>query len=63
MPSLTVYTGKDYSISYPQGWKVTPNSVGVAFSDDTNGYGLVITVNPNPDGRDDADTFVKLNEE
>src|SRR5258706_1402499 len=24
-PALTVYTGKGYSIGYPQGWKVTPS--------------------------------------
>ena len=31
-PGLTVYTGKGYAISYPQGWKVTSSKDGVTFS-------------------------------
>jgi hypothetical protein len=56
-PSLTLYTGKGYSISYPQGWKVTPNSHGVFFIDATNVYSLGIGVNSNLDGIISANTF------
>jgi len=56
-PGLTLYTGKGYSISYPQGWKVTPISAGIAFSDTTGVYALIIVVNSNPYGIVDASTF------
>jgi hypothetical protein len=45
---LTVYTGKGYAISYPQGWKVTSSKDGVTFSSASDVHTLVITVNPNP---------------
>lgn len=54
-PVLKVYRGKGYSISYPEGWKVTPNSYGVSFSEATNV--LSITVNPNPNGMFNARTL------
>lgn len=57
-PGLTVYTGKGYSISYPQGWKVTPSSNQVTFSDATDIYNLTIVVSPNPNGIADASTVV-----
>jgi hypothetical protein len=59
-PVLKVYTGKGYSISYPQGWQVTSASVGVAFRDATNGNSLYISVNPNPNDPVGANTFAKL---
>jgi hypothetical protein len=55
-PGLTVYTGKGYSISYPQGWKVTPISFGVSFTDATGVYNLAIVVSPNPNGITTAST-------
>ena len=57
-PALTVYTGKGYSISYPQGWKVTPSSNQVTFTGATGFYYLAIVVNPNPNGIINASTFV-----
>ena len=57
-PGLTVYTGKGYSISYPQGWKVTPSSDQVAFTDASGDYNLNILVSPNPNGIADASTVV-----
>jgi hypothetical protein len=56
-PGLTLYTGKGYSISYPQGWRVDPVSHGIAFSDATDVYNLAIYVTPNPNGISDASTF------
>jgi photosystem II reaction center protein PsbP len=55
-PGLTVYTGNGYSIGYPQGWKVTPNGIQVAFTDATDVYNLTIVVSPNPHGIVDAST-------
>ena len=55
-PGLTVYTGNGYSISYPQGWKVTPSSKQVAFTDATDVYNLTIVVSPNPQGIVDTST-------
>jgi hypothetical protein len=57
-PGLTVYTGKGYSISYPQGWKVTSSKEGVSFSSASGIYALAITVNPNPDGVANASTVL-----
>jgi hypothetical protein len=57
-PGLTVYTGKGYSISYPQGWKVTPSGDSVAFSSASSDYSLAIVVSPNPNGIIDASTVV-----
>jgi hypothetical protein len=54
---LTVYTGKGYSISYPQGWKVTPSSSQVDFSDATGVYNMTILAGPNPGGIADPSTF------
>jgi len=60
-PDLKVYAGNGYSISYPQGWKVTPSSNGIAFDDTTNnGYSLSITINPNPSGSVDVSTFANM---
>jgi hypothetical protein len=56
-PILTVYTGKGYSISYPQGWKVTPGTNQVTFSSASGVYNLNIMVTPNPDGIIDASTI------
>ena len=62
-PGLRVYTGKGYSISYPQGWQVTTASdgAGVAFSDDaTYSNFLTISVNPNSNDPVGASTFANL---
>jgi hypothetical protein len=56
-PGLTVYTGKGYSISYPQGWKATPSGDSVIFSSGSGVYSLAILVTSNPDGIADASTF------
>ena len=55
-PGLTVYTGNGYSISYPQGWKVTPSSKQVTFTGASGVYNLTIVVSPNPNGIADAST-------
>jgi hypothetical protein len=55
-PGLTVYTGKGYAISYPQGWKVTSSKDGVSFSDASADQALVITVNPDPNDAVEAST-------
>jgi hypothetical protein len=57
-PGLTVYKGKGYSISYPQGWKATPSGNSVVFSSASGVYSLAIAVNSNPDGIINASTFV-----
>src|SRR5437899_1794836 len=46
-PALTVYTGKGYSIGYPQGWKVTPSGKQVDFTDASEVYHVTIMVEPN----------------
>jgi hypothetical protein len=60
-PSLTIYTGKGYSISYPQGWKVSSISIGVSFIDASGVYNLAIVVSPNPNGITAASTVANKN--
>jgi hypothetical protein len=57
-PALAVYTGKGYSIGYPQGWKVTPSGKQVDFADATQLYHVTILVEPNPGGALDVSTVV-----
>jgi hypothetical protein len=56
-PGLTVYTGNGYSISYPQGWKVTPSTNQVTFTDATNIDNLTIVFVSNPNGIAAASTI------
>lgn len=57
-PALTVYTGKGYAIGYPQGWKVTPSSTEVDFTDATEVYHVTIMIESNSGGAIDASTLV-----
>ena len=57
-PALTVYTGKGYSIGYPQRWKVTPSGKQVDFSDASDLYHVTVILEPNPGGAIDASTLV-----
>lgn len=52
---LTTYTGKGFTIGYPQGWKVTSSRVEVSISDGTGAYDLTIGVTSNPRGILSAD--------
>jgi hypothetical protein len=57
-PALTIYTGKGYSIGYPQGWKVTPSGKQVDFTDASEVYHVTIMVEPNSGGAANASTVV-----
>ena len=57
-PALAVYTGKGYSIGYPQGWKVTPSGKQVDFTDATQVYHVTIMVESNSGGAANASTVV-----
>jgi len=56
-PGLTLYTSKGYSISYPQGWKVTPSGDSALFTSESGVYSLAIAVNSNPHGIINGSTF------
>ena len=56
--TLTTYTGKGYSIGYPQGWKVNAAGNSVVFTDSTGIYNFTIVISPNPGGIASADTVV-----
>lgn len=49
------YTGKDFTIKYPQDWKLTTSSTEVALTDPTGNYNLTIGSTPNPNGAKTAD--------
>jgi hypothetical protein len=56
---LTVYHGTGFTISYPQGWKVTVNGTsGVEFTDPTTVYTMIIDSVADPNGLISADTIV-----
>lgn len=57
-PALTVYTGKGYSIGYPQGWKVTPSQNQVDFTDASEIYHVTIMIESNAGGVANASTVV-----
>jgi len=59
-PALTVYTGKGYSIGYPQGWKVTASGKQVDFADASGLYHVTIIIESNPGGAIDASLLVNL---
>lgn len=55
-PSMLVYNGNGFTISYPQGWKVTHQSNGsVQFADSLQIDNLVVTTTNNPGGVASAD--------
>lgn len=47
-PAMATYTGNGYTISYPQGWKVSPSKVEVSFQDAQGLNVLGVIVSPNP---------------
>ena len=58
--SFTTYTGKGFTISYPQGWKVTTsnNDQEINMTNDTAMASLAIVVVPDPNGIASASTFL-----
>jgi hypothetical protein len=47
---LQTYTGKGFTIEYPQNWKAQSSQAGVVFSDAQQLHTLTIAVAPNPGG-------------
>ncbi len=56
--TLTTYTGKGYSIGYPQGWKVNTSGNSVVFTDSSGVYNFTLVTSPNPGGIASPDTIV-----
>jgi hypothetical protein len=59
-PPLTTYTGNGFTISYPQGWKVTQqdSNTAIQFSDPLSIYNLAVATTPNPEGVASPDTVI-----
>lgn len=62
-PALTLYTGKGFSIGYPQGWKVTPGDGQIDFADATDIYHVTIMLHPNSGGAVNANTLINVTTE
>lgn len=62
-PALTLYTGKGFSIGYPQGWKVTPGDGQVDFADANDIYHVTIMLHPNSGGAVAANTLINVTTE
>lgn len=60
-PPLTTYKGNGFTISYPQGWKVTQQgNNAIQFADPLNIYNLAVAVSPNPGGVVSPDTIINV---
>lgn len=44
------YTNTTFKVNYPQDWKTTSSTTGVAFTEPTGNYNLTIGFTPNPKG-------------
>lgn len=55
---MKTYNGNGFTIKYPQNWKVTSSTNGVAFSDPTGAYNLSVGTTPNTDGSVNAEQLV-----
>lgn len=56
--AMKTYNGNGFSIKYPQNWKATASTNGVAFSDPTGTYNLSVGTTPNSDGSVNAEQLV-----
>src|SRR5438874_5868421 len=59
-PTLTAYTGDGYTISYPQGWKVTKSNAGVTFTDPNGIAYVAVRTSPNPNAFISSDSLVTV---
>jgi hypothetical protein len=57
--TFKAYKGPDYTINYPQDWKVSSSSTEVAFTDPTGKYNLTIGSTSNPNGNVTADQLAQ----
>lgn len=55
---MKTYSGSGFTIKYPQNWKATSSTNGVAFSDPTGTYNLSVGTTPNADGSVNAEQLV-----
>lgn len=58
--SLTTYKGADFTVSYPQNWKVKSDSTGVTFTDPSGIAYFQVHEAPDPDGLISASNEVTL---